>query len=394
MLQQQRIIDELRSDNAALARVIAENTRLQADRLYLSSIVEFSNDAIIGMDLHGLVTSWNRAAARLFGYERREIVGYSVAKLFPPDRLHEEAEILGRIRGGEIVAQYETVRLHKDGTELQISLMASPIMNAAGDIIGISKIIHDVTAQNQAQEELRTLQAELVHLSRWNMMGMMASSLAHELNQPLTAMLNYVRAARRTVGPTPADTRSGDFLDKAIEETKRAGGIIRSLREFIDKREKSRKPEDIGAVLEDGLTLSLYVGAEGREKIETRFTPGLPQVLIDKVQIQQVLLNLVRNSLEAMKDLLDGVLLIEAVPEGPEFILVSVSDNGPGIPPEVAARLFQPFTTTKELGMGVGLSICRSILESHGGKIWTEPNLPQGTMFRFKLPTIIAADAA
>ena len=209
-LRQQEVIDGLRSDNADLARVIEENTRLQADRLYLASIVEFSNDAIIGMDMHGVVTSWNRAAWCLFGYEKAEIIGRPISRLFPPDRLHEEGDILARIKGGEIVAQYETVRLHKDGRELQISLMASPIVNAAGEVIGVSKIIHDITAKNLAQEEVRSLQAELVHLSRWNMMGMMASSLAHELNQPLTAMLNYMRAARRTLGPRPPKSAPAD----------------------------------------------------------------------------------------------------------------------------------------------------------------------------------------
>jgi two-component system sensor kinase FixL len=392
-LKQQQVIDELRSDNSELTRAIKENLRLQADRLYLASIVEFSNDAIMSMDMQGLVTSWNRAARSMFGYEKAEIVGHKAAVLFPPDRLHEEDEILTRIKNREDVAQYETVRLSKSGTELQVSLMASPIVDAGGEVIGVSKIIHDITAKRQAQQELLTLQAELVHLSRWNMMGMMASSLAHELNQPLTAMLNYVRAARRTMGNASTDMRAGEFLDKAVEETKLAGGIIRALREFIDKRETNRKPEDINIVLEDSLTLSLYVGAAGREKIETRFAPGLQPVLIDKVQIQQVLLNLVRNALEAMKDLTGGALVIEAAPGDAGFITVSVADTGPGLAPEVAGRLFKPFTTTKEEGMGVGLSICQSIVESHGGKIWVEPNLPQGVIFRFRLPVADSAHA-
>jgi two-component system sensor kinase FixL len=385
-LLQQGVIDGLRSDNAGLTRIIEENSRLQADRLYLACIVEFSNDAIISLDMNGLVTSWNRAAYRMFGYNGAEIIGQPAARLYPPDRRHEEDDILGRIKEGEIVAQYETVRLQKNGKEVQISLMASPIVNAEGEIIGVSKIIYDTTEQRRAQVELRTLQAEVVHLSRWNMMGMMASSLAHELNQPLTATLNYVRAARRTIGTAPADIRAAEFLDKAVNETKLAGEIIRSLREFIDKREPSRQPEDIGVVLEDSLTLSLYGGVDGREKIKTRITSGLPPVLIDKVQIQQVILNLVRNSLEAMKDLPDGRLVIEAAPGDPGFVTVSVADTGPGLAPEVASRLFQPFTTTKEQGMGVGLSICQSIVETHDGKLWAEPNQPQGVIFHFRLP--------
>jgi two-component system sensor kinase FixL len=315
--------------------------------------------------------------------------------LFLPDRLHEEDAILLRIKNGEIVEQYETVRVAKDGAERQISLMASPIVDAAGQIIGISKIIHDITARKQAQEELRTLQAELVHLSRWNMMGMMASSLAHELNQPLTAVLNYVRAARRTLDKDPsAVARIGAFLDKAVDETKLAGGIIQSLREFIQKREARREPEDINRVLEDGLTLSLYIGVAGRSKIAARLTPRLPPVLVDKVQIQQVLLNLVRNALEAMKTIPDGRLIIKTALGAPGFVDVSVSDTGPGLAPDISHKLFQPFVTNKEKGMGVGLSISRTIVESHGGKIWTEPNLPQGVIFHFTIPVIAATDEA
>jgi two-component system sensor kinase FixL len=373
-----------------LERVVEENSRLQADRMYLASIVDSSSDAIISMDLSGLVTSWNRAAERMFGYPKAQIIGQPLAPLFPADRLNEEDEITGRIKLGEIVAHYETVRLRADGTALQVSMTASPIRNGEGETVGVSKIIYDITEQKRAREELKALQAELVHLSRWNMMGMMASSLAHELNQPLTAMLNYVRAARRTLSDPQAVTRACDFLDKAIDETKLAGGIIRSLREFIDKRETSRKPEDINTVLEDGLTLSLYIGADGRQKVEAKLEPNLPLVLIDKVQIQQVLLNLVRNSLEAMKDIPAGKLVIHTALGEPGFVTVSVRDNGPGLAPEILKQLFHPFVTTKEQGMGMGLSICQSIVESHGGRIWTEPNLPQGVVFHFQLPLSVA----
>lgn len=383
---QQAATDGLRSDNTELTKIISENASLHAERLYLASIVEFSDDAIIGMDMDGTVTSWNRAAAGMFGYGKDEIIGRPVVCLFPPDRAHEEGEHRARIASGEVVDQTETLRLHKNGSTLQVALKASPIIDADGRIIGLSKIVRDITREKRAQEELRMLQGELVHLSRWNMMGMMASSLAHELNQPLTAMLNYVRAARRIIGSTPAEMRAGEFLDKAMDETKQAGGIIQSLRAFIDKRDPVRKPEDVAAVLEASLRLSLYVGAAGRAKIETRFAADLPPVLIDRVQIQQVLLNLVRNALEAMKDLPKGKLVIQAAPGEPGFVTVSVSDTGPGLAPEVASRLFQPFTTTKEQGMGVGLSISQSIVESHGGKIWAEPRRPHGVIFHFELP--------
>ena len=385
---QQTRIDGLQDANLILSRIVAENAALQADRLYLASIVESSNDAIISMDMRGMVTSWNRAAVRMFGYTGAQIMGRPLAPLFPPDRAHEEDEIMVRIRTGEIVAQYETVRLGKDGTVLQVSITR----DAGGDTVGVSKIIYDITGHMQAREDLKTLQAELVHLSRWNMMGMMASSLAHELNQPLTATLNYVQAARRTLKDAATIPRAREFLDQAVAETKLAGGIIRSLRAFIEKRDTNRLPEKLNEVLEEGLALSLYPAADSRSHIQVKLATGLPLVRIDRIQIQQVLLNLVRNSFEAMAgsapDNSNDRLVIETALGEPGFVTVSVSDNGTGLSPEILNQLFQPFVTTKEKGMGVGLSICQALVEAHGGRIWTEPNLPQGVTFRFRLPIL------
>ncbi len=376
---EQSIIADLRS-------ALQQNALLQAERFYLASIVEYSTDAIVAQDMEGRITTCNRAALQLFGYARDEIVGVPVTVLIPPDHRQDEDEIMDRIHSGDVVAQYATQRVRKDGSLVPVSLTVSPIRNDAGQTVGASQIMHDTTEEIRVREEFRILQSELVHLSRWNMMGMMASSLAHELNQPLTAMLNYVRAARRMLASGASIAMAGDYLDKAVEETKLVGGIIRSLREFIQKRETSRAPCDINALLEEGLVLSLYVGAHGRERIATSFAPDLPPVLVDKVQIQQVVLNLVRNALEAARDLPAASVEVATEAGEPGFVRVSVSDTGPGLAPEIASRLFQPFATTKEQGMGMGLSICHSIVEWHGGKIWMEPNTPSGVIFRFQLP--------
>ena len=197
-----------------------EDEVVQAAKAHLASIVEFSSDAIVSIDLDGIVTSWNKTAERLFGYTRDEIVGRPVALLFPPDRSSEERDMFTRLNKGEIVPHYETERLRKDGTTVLVSIAVSPIQDSKGKILGASKIVHDITMQKRAEEELRALQAEMAHLSRWNIVGTMASSLAHELNQPLTAMLNYVHAARRLLGDAPAALRATEYLDKAVEETK------------------------------------------------------------------------------------------------------------------------------------------------------------------------------
>lgn len=383
---QDRVIAELRAANRKLELAAAANTILQADKNYLASIVDSSNDAIIGLDLKGIVTCWNLAASRMFGFDRDEMLGRSVSILFPPGLQAEEIEIAARIQNGEVIGRYETRRIHKDGRIISVSMAASPIHDAGGAVVGIAKIINDITEQKRTQEELRTLQAEMAHLSRWNMMGMMAASLAHELNQPLTAMINYVRAARRMLGDIPAALQAVEFLDKAVDETKLAGGIILSLREFIQKRETSRKPEDLNSVLEDGLTLSLSVETAAKARIRKKLFKDLPPVLVDRVQIQQVLINLVRNAFDAMADNPAGRVSIETGLGQPGWVLVSVSDNGPGLTPEISEKLFQPFQTNKQKGMGVGLSICQMIIEAHGGRIWAEPNQPQGAIFRFQLP--------
>ena len=361
--------------------------RLQADRGYLADIVESSNDAIVSRSMEGIVVSWNRAATQMFGYSAREIVGLSTDILAPPERRGEAEEMFQRLKAGEDAIHYETTRLHKDGTPILVSITASPVFNEAGEIKGNSAILRDITEQKRAEEKLKNLQAELIHLSRWNTMGMMASTLAHELNQPLTAAVNYVRAARRLLdSEKPPLGRAGEFLDKAVEETKLAGGIIRSLREFVDKRETSRTPENLNKVVEEAISLSVASGPESGVRISVVLEPLLPPVLIDKIQIEQVLLNLIRNATDAMAELPERRITVTTALAEPGFVRVSVADTGPGIAPEIAPQLFQPFVTTKEKGMGIGLTICQSIIEAHGGRIWAEAGETQGSVFHFRLP--------
>jgi two-component system sensor kinase FixL len=280
--------------------------------------------------------------------------------------------------------------VHKNGHEIMVAVTVSPIRDAAGKVTGTSAILRDITEQRQAQERMQNLQAELIHLSRWNTMGMMASTIAHELNQPLTAVMNYIRAARRTIdSPEPKPVRVAEFLDKAVAETKVASGIIRSLREFIDKRQTTRAPENLNAVVEESVGLSRAALGGAAMNVRLRLDPLLSPVFIDRIQIEQVLINLIRNALEAMDS--SGELVIATGPAEAGFVGVAVGDTGSGIAPDVLKRLFEPFVTTKEKGMGIGLTICHSIVEAHGGRIWAEPNKPKGTIFRFRLPVTAEA---
>ena len=390
---QQLVIDEQQTVKRELAETHLadtqkENVGLQGDRLYLADIVESSNDAIIAKTLDGIIVSWNWAAEQLFGYAPDEIIGRPVRLLVPAELAHEHEEILERLKKGERVEQFESKRVRKDGSDLVVSLTASLIRNSSAAITGVSMIVRDVTERRQAEERLHGLQADLIHLSRWNTMGMLASTIAHELNQPMTAVVNYVRAAQNTIKDMEGVqiVRAQTYLDDAIEETKLAGSIIRTLREFIEKRESKRIREDFNTVVEEAIALSHVRRHDVMVKLHVALDPKAPSVLVDKVQIQQVVFNLIRNSIDAMQGCADAEIDISTLCDGAGFVSVTFSDTGPGIAPDVMSHLFQPFVTTKEKGMGIGLTICQSIIEAHGGRIWATPNAEKGVSFHFTLP--------
>src|SRR5580692_9489178 len=361
--------------------------REDADR-HLAQIVQSSEDAILGKTLDGIITSWNNAAERIFGYSAAEMIGKPVSVLIPADRLSEEDRILAQLRAGRSVEHYETVRRRKDGGEILVSLSVSPIRDNAGHIIGASKIVRDITEKKRTEARAQVLQSELEHVDRLSAMGQLSSALAHELNQPLSAVMNYVNAARRRLKTIEgaATEKVAELLEKAVNETERAGQIIHRLRGFLEKREPIHVTEDLNEIVKDAVALGQ--GGATYDNVELLLTlePNLPEVVADRVQIEQVLVNLLRNAVEAMEASPTRKVTISTYFKGPKFAEIAVIDTGPGIPDEVAARLFEPFVTTKKKGMGVGLSICRTIVEAHGGQLWMTPNPEGGTMFRFQLP--------
>jgi len=361
----------------------------------LAAIVEFSDDAIVSTDLEGFVTSWNKASERIFGYTAEEMIGQSMLRLAAPGQDDDMVDILNRIKRGQGVEHRETLRRHKNGTFLHISMSASPIYDSDGRLIGASRISRDITATknaeaslDEARTRLRELHAELLHVSRLSAMGQMAAMLAHELNQPLTAIGNYLEAAGALLdrgGNFPlATVRSA--MERAGEQTIRAGQIIERLRGFVSRGGGEKRIEPISPVVKEAAELALIGTKQRGVSVRVREEAGNVTVIADKIQIQQVLLNLLRNAVEAVADQerQDIVLLTEG---RDDTVQISVIDNGPGLPEEVQAKLFQPFVSTKETGMGVGLSICRTIIAAHDGRVWAEPNPEGGTIFRFTLPT-------
>jgi two-component system, LuxR family, sensor kinase FixL len=261
----------------------------------------------------------------------------------------------------------------------------------------------DVTERQGRDAQLQALQAELLHVSRLSAAGQMASALAHELNQPLTATTSAIRAAQRMLAVSPTDavvppaTDLREAMNLAAEQALWAGQIVRRLRDFVARGEADKRPNKLGRLIEEAAALALVGARERGIQVAFRFDPELPTVLVDRIQIQQVLFNLIRNAVEAMTAVAlpsegpaphTNELVVTAASVGPEAVEVTISDTGPGFAPEVAARLFEAFVSTKPGGMGMGLAICRSIIEAHDGTLWAELNPGGGAVFRFVLPTL------
>jgi two-component system sensor kinase FixL len=280
----------------------------------------------------------------------------------------------------------------KDGSTFPMELAVGEMVS--GKTRFFTGFIRDLTERQKAEARLQELQSELVHISRLTALGEMASALAHELNQPLSAIANYMKGSRRLLenSSDQQSTMIREAMDKAAEQSLRAGHIIRRLRDFVARGETERRIESLKRLLEEASALAL-VGAKDRGvRVIYAFDPALDSVLADKVQVQQVVLNLVRNAIEAMEqsDHRDLTIGTERGPDG--MAVVKIVDTGTGVAPEIADHLFQPFITTKSQGLGVGLSISRTIVESHGGRIWVEPNPAGGTIFRFTLRAVSQED--
>jgi two-component system sensor kinase FixL len=250
--------------------------------------------------------------------------------------------------------------------------------------------VRDLTERQDTQARMQELQAELMHISRLSALGEMASTLAHELNQPLSAIANYLTGGRRLLERDDPDTvRAAEAMEKAADQALRAGQIIRRLRDFVSRGESEREILSLSKLVEEASALALIGAKEHGVRVSYHFDPRIDLVLADKVQIQQVILNLIRNAIDAMMTSPKRALIISTdLVDGDAFARVSVQDTGPGLAPEIAARLFQPFTTTKAQGMGVGLSISRTIIEAHGGQIWVEDKAAGGATFRFTLQRV------
>ncbi|MGF6312915.1 two-component system sensor kinase FixL [Bradyrhizobium sp. i1.8.4] len=369
-------------------RLRRESERARYRQAHLQSILDTVPEAMIVIDEKGIIRSFSAAAVRLFGWAPDEVVGANVSRLMPqPYRAEHDRYIERYLTSGErriIGIGRIVVGERSDGSTFPMELAVGDA-KVRGERF-FTGFIRDLTERRAQERRLQELQSELVHVSRLTAMGEMASSIAHEINQPLSAITNYMRGAKALLSSDKPDAnRIGDALEHAAQQALRAGDIIKRLRDFVAKGETQHTVENPLTLLEEAVALALLGAREQGVRVAIRSDRDLPSIIVDKIQIQQVALNLIRNAIEAMaccprRELTVGVAKVDGLAR------FTVADTGPGISPDIADRLFEPFVTTKEHGMGVGLSICRTIIGSHGGHIVAEANPGGGTVFQFTLP--------
>lgn len=366
-------------------------TLLERDA-HLQSILDTVLDAMVVIDADGKMLSFNASAVRQFGYSPGEVIGKNVNMLMPsPYREQHDGYMDRYLATGEkriIGVDRVVVGRRKDGSTFPMKLAVGEMRR--GDHIYFTGFIRDLTEREQSAAMLDQARSELARLARLNELGEMASTLAHELNQPLSAIANYVQGSRRMLdrleGDVPPALRGA--LEETAKQALRAGDIIRHLREFVTRGDTDKQAEDIKKMIEEAGALALVGSRERGIKSVFDFSDKGGLVMADRVQIQQVLINLMRNAMEAMRDSERKELTVRTRVTENGRMQVEVEDTGPGISDEIAPQLFQPFVTSKAHGMGIGLSISKRIIESHGGELTVSRNAAGGATFAFSLPLL------
>ena len=371
------------------------NRDLARREAHLRSILETVPDAMVVIDENGLIRDFSKTAERLFGWTTAETFGRNVSMLMPaPYRAEHDGYLhryydtgerriigLGRVVVGE----------RRDGSTFPMELSVGE-MRIDGKRY-FTGFVRDLTERQETETRMQELQSELVHVSRLTALGEMASALAHEINQPLSAIANYLTGSRMLLGQLdPPLDRIGDAVERAGDEALRAGEIIRRLREFVARGETGRALESLSKLIEEASALALVGAKHHGVRVAMNFDRSVDRVMVDKVQIQQVVLNLIRNAIDSMADATTRQLTIAVTRDPTGQAVVAVSDSGAGISKAALDRLFQPFFTTKTDGMGVGLSISRTIIEAHGGHLRARNRDEGGAIFDFTLPTYNGED--
>ncbi len=358
-----------------------------------TTLLDAAVDAIIVIDHRGRIETFNSAAEVIFGFNAQEVLGKNVSLLMPePYRGEHDGYIRNYFETGNariIGIGREAQGKRKSGSVFPIDLSVGEV--PTDDQPKFVGIVRDTTERKRSEEEVHQIRERLAQFGRLSTLGEMAASLAHELNQPLTAIATYTQACQRLIESGQSDDDEIlAALKKCNSQAQRAGEVIRRLRQFVKKKELGRRQVSFDELFRDIAVLAEVDARDNGILLTIDVSEGLPKVLVDAVQIQQVVLNLIRNGIDAMTSMNhhdEGIsVTVDKSPN--DQVKITVSDHGTGITKEAEKKIFQPFFTTKPSGMGLGLAICRSIIESHGGVLSFTKNPMGGTRFYFTLPVI------
>ncbi len=364
--------------------------RLSESEERFRSISTAAQDAIIVMDSEGLISFWNKAAERMFGYRTEQAVGQTLGTVVIPKRFRaSHANALEHFKDtgqGPILNKLiETEAGKRDGTEFPVELSVTAVqLDRRWHAVGI---IRDISARKNAEDQVRQHEAQLTHMARLSTLGEMATTLAHELSQPLTVISTYAGGAARRLRNNEA-TDPGvllEAMEKSVAAAHRAAEIIRGVRRFIRKQDAEWNRVDINTVVTEAVKLTAAEASRRRIEMTTEKTRDGAFVMGDPIQLQQVTINLIRNAFDAMEEEVDEnarMLMLRTAVNDRHEVELTVRDTGAGLAPEIAPRILDPFVTTKRNGLGMGLSICRTIVEAHGGRLWATVNSDRGTTLR------------
>jgi two-component system, LuxR family, sensor kinase FixL len=366
----------------------SQEAALTESKSFLRSIIDTSPVAIITTGENGLIRSFSRQAEAVFGYTEDEVLGQNLNILMPePDSSRHDQYINRYLETGQrrIMGQARSVTaLKRNGTRFPAVLHVNEFHDGERIFVGF---IEDITEKKMMEQRFDDVKNQLQHVGRIGAMGEIATSIAHELNQPLTAAASLAGAVSLTLRKSDFPQRDNaiSHLDDTVSEIRRASAIIRQMRDFMRKRKTARSLHNVNRVVEEASAIAL-IGAESEGvHVTNNLAPDTGEASIDRIQIQQVVINLIRNAIDAMIDSKEKHLTISTTRIN-GFIEVKVSDTGHGVPDDVKKRLFEPFFTSKDEGMGIGLSISKSIIDAHQGEIFSMDKDSPGSVFIFRVP--------